>query len=912
MATAKKKEKVAQLNYDPNEIGSLRKYYHSVNELERKEAIDLYSAMNNVAATRELILLYYDCEWRSTKLYIIQSLAKSPNERSIEFLIKLATSIDDVPIAESAIWALGASKHSLSSKFLANYYEVADHLIKPFVIAALGHCAERSIVDKLIKDLSCEIDSDNENLLKSLILTLGELKVVEAAPLFEKYISKNHENNNDILISALISISKISRDVQWIESVEFQFKNNLMHYHIYTNAKNQIKNRAQWGLTEYIQKIFEESDFHLGLVYELHSFKEENVKENLKKYSNSENFEKICFILSKLDFINIENWYSELFDLTKLTVLEKKAILNSISQHHKKIWSKVVDSIATNKNEILIEWFRAMVHSCENNEKLILNYISSDDFKSLDDKNSIEIINELYQFALSNRANKSVLNNVLKIFDQIFDSKETYPTRARVLRAFHALDESSKKATEITTKYIQEVIKTKKIDQNYFSSCLRYLEKHNDKKTDILMNDILSVKLNLTSGNIKSILDYYGNKKNYSENKEFENLIKSSFELPEIKVFVLKFLAKHPISNMYDKIINSMNSDEQASIHSIISLKSFKNENCVESLKSYLDSENASLSGRALDTLTALPGLRAKRIVIDYLRDNAHNNDVCDKVIRCLEPTESHNEYFTNVIDNILVKNPDHIYRDGFILLREKFSHNSQSGGSMHIEPKAEDILKIDKQLKDKVVGYESFDDDVKSTLRSAELPYARRELFDQSVDKAYAIVQYCKAVDLLIENSFGKKLLFPKLENALHEFENIIYRIGLNEERPHSDKVVTALGLEKHFTAQNLPLHKMTIISQGIRNGKIVNEHFKIMDGLRAWAIVLLMYCRKIGQSKPIFQLPNATDDQIIQFSKKLIFLQDIRNPLAHRQTEVDFKRLDEVRSEVIAVLNLHSKIFG
>lgn len=153
---------------------------------------------------------------------------------------------------------------------------------------------------------------------------------------------------------------------------------------------------------------------------------------------------------------------------------------------------------------------------------------------------------------------------------------------------------------------------------------------------------------------------------------------------------------------------------------------------------------------------------------------------------------------------------------------------------------------------------------------------------------------------------------MFPKLETALHEFENSIYLVGLHDERPHASKVLTALGLEKHFTAQSLPLHKMTIIAQGIRNGKIVNEHFKVMDGLRAWAIILLIFGRKYGTSRSLFHFQNVNDDQVIQFCKKLILLQDIRNPLAHRQTEVDFKRLEEVRSEVFLVLNHFSKILG
>jgi hypothetical protein len=104
-----------------------------------------------------------------------------------------------------------------------------------------------------------------------------------------------------------------------------------------------------------------------------------------------------------------------------------------------------------------------------------------------------------------------------------------------------------------------------------------------------------------------------------------------------------------------------------------------------------------------------------------------------------------------------------------------------------------------------------------------------------------------------------------------------------------------------------------MVMVAQAIRSGKIVNERFKIIDGLRAWAVLLLIFARKVsaGGSRPLIPVREATDDQVASFCKRLIALQEVRNPAAHRQTVSKLALLDETRGEALALLNQIHKIF-
>jgi hypothetical protein len=383
----------------------------------------------------------------------------------------------------------------------------------------------------------------------------------------------------------------------------------------------------------------------------------------------------------------------------------------------------------------------------------------------------------------------------------------------------------------------------------------------------------------------------------------------------EDKVEALRLLARHPRKTFLADVLKcAKHSDSRVGLAGVITLKAFAawaDDGVVEQLASLLHSTQQSIAGRALDTLTALPGIRPKRVVIDFLREQADDTDVCDKVIRCLGAPETGTEYFTSVIDDILKRHPQHAQLDGLIALREKMAEGGTSAQTVAAAIKGADITAIDRGLAGRIAEYEALDESVRSALRSAELPYLHPKMFDEYVDKSSSLVEYCKAVDIQLEKTLGKRHLFPKLENHLHEFQSALHTAALGEDFPSADRVIRQMGLEKHFNPQSLPLHKMVTLAQAIRNGRIVNERFKILDGLRAWAVILLVFGRK-SAGKALIPVRSATDDQLATFCKRLIALQEVRNPAAHRQTVPMLATLDETRNEALALLNQIQKMFA
>ncbi|MBC7398112.1 MAG: hypothetical protein H7333_11770, partial [Bdellovibrionales bacterium] len=59
-------------------------------------------------------------------------------------------------------------------------------------------------------------------------------------------------------------------------------------------------------------------------------------------------------------------------------------------------------------------------------------------------------------------------------------------------------------------------------------------------------------------------------------------------------------------------------------------------------------------------------------------------------------------------------------------------------------------------------------------------------------------------------------------------------------------------------------------------------------------------------GAVGPLLKLPNFSDEVCISVAKRLMMLQDLRNPAAHRQTYNDLASVKMVRNESVELINV------
>lgn len=840
----------------------IRSKYHSLKKEERNKAIEQLALFKNTDSMRELIHIFNECGWRETQFQVLKVLPYYVDQRGLEFLYQIALQEKDYPMAEAAIYSLSETKNKWAALFIAEMYLNCKENLKPACALALGQISNRSLLVDLMTDLDEALKNQSTLLAKNIILTLGELKAHQAVTVLTR-VAQN-KMHRDLALSAVVSLGKITREQKIFDQLEIYFNKDSFEYQVFQSAKNQCLFRAQWKLEDYLNKMAENKVFHPALMYELNAFIADDVKEGIQLVFENLDQQKKIQLYEALDFKDKEKWFPE-----------------SFIQEHIRPETDDLNSVY---------------------------------FQKLSEAEKMNSINLFCQNALVSLPNRKKIEIKVKTLEKFFidhfveANKESDDVRSRSVRALAQLKVNSKKINQ------------------YFLSADEKI------KAELIKDVLIYAQSSRTIDHLKFVLSLNGkdivrHSQSYlkallaqdiqTEQKKVEeaiDLLKSNTEA-EIQILILKLITHNNLTKYKDLAITQLRSQHQVvQLNALFAIKSFNDEALTDQISEFLKSDSESLAGRCLDVLLSMSGVRAKRKAIDFYVEHALNEDIVDKVIRTFVPPDNDSDYFYLQAEKALALNLKENNHSEYIDIMQNFADklksHSQSFLKAQVFPSDVDLIAIDQDFEKLIPAYKNYDEASKSALRSAEVPLRHPDLFDRFVDKSSIILGYTKAIDLILEKQLGRKILFPKIENKMNEFQNLIHSLGLHEDYPQFDKVIQMTQLQKHFNQQSLPLHKMSLVAKGFMNGKIVNEHFKILDGLRAWAVVLLLFANKNKVINKSLILSEVSESDIIDLAKKLIWLQDIRNPIAHRQTLVDFKAVEQVKIETVKTLQLMSKV--
>lgn len=848
-------------------------------------------APQTVDAVRELIQTYQNCEWRETKFQILDSIAQFPHQRSFQFLFKISLEHKDLPLSEKAIQSLSLMNHPTVQRFLNHQYKTGPSYLKPAIIKALASIPDRTLAEEFVHDLKKAITNQQILLAKNLTLALGEFKYTPAVDLLFQIAADKKQR--DLALSAVVSLGQILRTTERYDQLEADFKKDSFEFQIYTTSLHQIQFRSQWKLEDYLQKFYTSQKYHPALFFEISSFAEQDIMAGLELFASTENSEKTLKLLANLPALVSVKYYTELLKTSE----NADSVWQSLSQHHSPEFKKI---IIAHKNIKNADWLKCLSTTLPHADEIFKDLFTSDEYAVLSEPDKIQIINSFsdYLFALSGDVKKITVCG--KWIEFVMQQEKIENIIGRWLRLLSDINYDSSSVSN----YVVKNLKNKYLSQ----SCLYFMKNnshHSFLEALLTHAEELTQKFDFKNQFIKALA---AQNKEKSDDAKISTILNQLCQAADITIQIdtLKFIEKYPLNDMKPFVIKNLTvKNEDLNLFAVVAIKKFNDEAINEQIAQHLKSQNLILRGRALDTLLSQPGARAKRLAIDHFQNHALELETCEKIIRCFVAPENSTDYFVNVVAGIIKANPEHPLLDNLVEFQNQLQQQMQSSNTAQkFSSTAEDIQKIEKDLEKKLVFYKFYDETAKSALRSAEVPFHHPEMYDRYIDKSAIILGYTKAIDIILEKQLGRKILFPLLEKRIFEFQNAVHTVGLNEDYASAEKVLKNLSLEKEFSAQSLPVHKMTLVSQGILNTKIINDHFKILDGLRAWAIILLMFSRKTAlQPKPL--VPLFSDDQItVAVAKKLMWLQDQRNPVAHRQTIIDFKTLEEIRSEVFQIL--------
>ena len=218
------------------------------------------------------------------------------------------------------------------------------------------------------------------------------------------------------------------------------------------------------------------------------------------------------------------------------------------------------------------------------------------------------------------------------------------------------------------------------------------------------------------------------------------------------------------------------------------------------------------------------------------------------------------------------------------------------------------DVHQLDSELAGYIPGFARYGEMVRSALRSAELTYRHPELFGERVDKASAVVEYVKAIDLLLQQYVGGQLFGYGSGDMVVRMQSRIVQLQLTDVVLPMQRVLRDLQCESFFSSDSFPLGKLSKLAATILSGKIAHDQMRAFDGLRAWSIALLLFGRtfqfRSTPLSPLLKVAAEAGDAACELAAQLNVLQDERNDAAHRGTVVRVTELGELRQRSLAVL--------
>jgi hypothetical protein len=338
----------------------------------------------------------------------------------------------------------------------------------------------------------------------------------------------------------------------------------------------------------------------------------------------------------------------------------------------------------------------------------------------------------------------------------------------------------------------------------------------------------------------------------------------------------------------------------------------------------FLDHQNLSLRIRAIDSLCEGGGYTQHEKLFTWAEQHLENTLLIQKIFDSLHPQLEHDyQSIHKKLENWILE------RKGALQQPEILQQASTLYAQLHagIEKKkiesfySKDIPldqknKLDQALLKGIPVYFQLSTGIQSILRSAELMWQYPELYDESIDKSTALIQFTKAIDIFLQGKLGQKLFFHQKRVFFEKMQSRIFELELHDTRLDRRTLLNILQCQDVFTIENFPFHKLHLIVQSIEMGTLLRDPYRVIDGLRAWAILLLIFARDLthcGRKIPSIIAFYHHPKQDLKFlATGLNDLQELRNKAAHHGVISCFTDLDQHRQKTFSYLNVLVQILG
>ena len=900
---------------DPEALKLLQTIEQTEDEFQRLRAIRELAEKRTADSARVLQDTFDRSVWRSTRIELVKALGTTQAERAVEFLCKVASNADDLGMASEAVLALGYTESPVAGELLASIILTPQHPLMREALIAIANlnwfpCDE--LIASVILSAKSGVPSPA---LQNAIIAAGQRRQVELLPKIQEILQTEVTSQSSAIFNtALVTLGRIGNEdtFRLLENLDTRFR--AFAHQIKTSTMDNIRLRHNVTLEDVVVEICKANHpSRLRLAFQM-----------LKGFSNAaarEAFELLApeaslSLRCKMRIVTcslatyVEDSKFILDNFKGLSATEFASLGRVLYRINKKVF---MEFLAAEKSAKPLVQFLGSVY-CDKSDSLLFEIIESQT-RSAEIRNLA--LNALVAIHLMQIDSEDLVARTGKRLTAAIELEVDQSVKARMIRALGQIRYGGPEAISL----YRGLLKVPGLLQTSAYAALALTDTH--EAANVICKRIkqiisLDERADETARAVETLAKF-------SKLEEAEALANLPPKMTEdLKVPLLKILGMVHISKFYSLIEQSLDAgDFQLRILAIAASKRHMNQQITQKLLPFLDHRNLCLRGRALDSLTTAGDAVSQIAVLSWLKSHPDEIAAHGKFFGSFTPKQGEsyelflkdlgamvssrkgamnqadiNQAAVNLRDNLLVH---------MMAQSETAGHSNSRKSKPDLSAKAQHA--IDESLKRDLSGFESYSETIKSVLRSGEVICQHPELFDARVDKSTVLLQFVKSIDLLLQERLGPEIFLQPGSDLIQRMQSRIVRLELDDETAYGSDLAVDLQISMYFSRDTFPAHKLGLMCRSVMSGQLLREQYKAIDGLRAWALLILLFGRNFKfrnvQMEAILPMAKASNDSISKIIRDLNELQEARNRAAHRGTMLEMGGMQEMRNICASVLN-------
>ncbi len=870
----------------------------------RTGAIEELAAQGDSDSGRVLIEYYEYSQWRSIKIDILRALGRMNQQRSIEFLLRVASDRDDLALAGEALVALGSTKDAMAGEFLLTVLGQKDHPLRREAVVALSQLDEFPWERELAALLS---ESDPApSLVQYAILAAGSRGDVSTWPHIARRLALGPDGNGAVFNAALLAAGQLATP----ETCDTLSSLNL-RYRFFANSLclaslERVQSRLRLGIEDSVSEVLSATDTRakLSALRSLRRFPLESAWEAFELLGSASSVDTHALARGILfDPARVEGDLAFLVaNFGRIAIDRVTALVRLHSVTAPRFWERLTAKLSTRAVTLLLSKVK------EPASIALLDAIVLDARASREDR--VEAVNAIVAQAQMAGLGSETARLCGQLVTTRIQQVEDAPLRHRLLRALgqighddasvlDALEGALKQSAAQSSAYLALAsLGGEQAAWVVLRRMKRLLESRSDSPE---LDTALAALARL--GKLPTVAPI--------------ERVPRALPDPRRATSLLKILCANTIDGFGEVVLTALQSQDFQTVMLGLAASRLNHDEAIWTKVGELaTAADPCIGGRAVHSLCHGAGVKQHKRLLEHLCASREAQSLMLTVLHNLEPAPGADyQPIITYIDERLSRRDGafaepEVYaaatglRDNlvFAAARPRTSLRPPGPGDA-----ARHIVEIDRELASRIAGFHRFNEVVKSTLRNAELTHSHPELFDHRVDKSTMVVEYVKSIDLLLQETLGGQVFASRALSAV-QMQSRVVELQLDDDTLPAWQWMKELQIGAPFSVDSFPSHKMVTMGRAILSGKFWHTPHRIVDGLRAWAILLLVFGREFTHRStpklPLLRLRSAKNDDICRTAFRLNDLQDIRNEAAHRGTMLRTTEAEQIREQSFEVL--------